>query len=89
MQPGWNVWEDGFPSFWVANGTMKKKSKIKYIVALDGCQQINHTQQSTENSWAQRRRDRRGGSTGMEHGRGRDLIVLGMIELGWGGKKLK
>jgi hypothetical protein len=64
----------------------KKKSKIKYIVALDGHQRINHTQQSTENTRAQRRRDRRGGSTGMEHGGGRDMIVLGTIELGRGVK---
>ncbi len=68
-RPGWNVWEDVVALFWAANGTTKKL-KIKYIVALDCRHQINHTQQSTKNMQAQRRRDRRGGLTGMEHGGG-------------------
>jgi hypothetical protein len=58
----------------------QKNSKIKYIVALDGHQRINHTHQSTENMRVQQRRDRRGGSTGMEHGGGCNLIILGAIE---------
>jgi hypothetical protein len=49
----------------------EKKLKIKYIVALDGRRQINHTQQSTKNMPVQQRRDRRGDSTGMERATGK------------------
>ncbi len=83
---GWNVWEDIVASFLAANGTTKKKSKIKDIVALDGHRQINRTQKSTKNTRVQQGRDRKGGSTGVERGGGCDLIVLGTIKLGRGVK---
>ncbi len=45
----------------------KEKSKIKYIVALDGRRPIKNTQQSTKNMRVQWGRDRTGCATGGEH----------------------
>ncbi len=59
----------------------EKKWQWKYVVALDGCQQMKITQQPTKSTPAQRRRWRRGIATGKGSTGEARLNHLGVIKL--------
>jgi hypothetical protein len=77
MQPGWNMWEDVVASFWVANGTTKKKieNKIHRGLRRPPTNKLHTT--INKSMRLHQRRDRRGDSTGMEQGGGAQFDHLG------------
>jgi hypothetical protein len=58
-----------------------KSTKIKYVMALDGCVLIFHTQQPTKNMPAQWSGFMRAGETRGERAAGMIPLVLGALEV--------